>query len=60
MEPGADCQVHFAAGESIWTESSYKYEAEGIAALGMQVGFDCRDQWVDQRARFAVTAFDAV
>ena len=58
--PGADCQVHFAAGESIWTESSYKYEAEGIAALGMQVGFDCRDQWVDQRARFAVTAFDAV
>lgn len=58
--PGADCRVRFAAGESIWTESSYKYETEEIAALAAAAGFARRDQWVDTDARFAVTAFDAV
>ena len=57
--PGADCRVRFAAGESIWTESSYKYETEGIADLAAAAGFDRRDQWVDAAARFAVTTFDA-
>ena len=58
--PGADCRVRFAEGESIWTESSYKYETEGIAALAAGAGFDRRDQWVDADARFVVTAFDAI
>ena len=57
--PGADCRVRFAEGESIWTESSYKYETEGIAELASAAGFARRDQWVDADARFAVTAFDA-
>ena len=57
--PGADCRVRFAEGESIWTESSYKYETEGIAELAAAAGFARRDQWVDADARFAVTAFDA-
>jgi hypothetical protein len=56
---GADWQVHFVAGESTWTESSYKYEVDGISVLGAQVGFDCRTQWVHHRARVVVTAFDA-
>ena len=58
--PGADCRVRFAQGESIWTESSYKYETEEIAALAAWAGFDRRDQWVEAESRFAVTAFDAV
>ena len=57
--PGADCRVRFVEGESIWTESSYKYETEGIAELAAAAGFARRDQWVDPDARFAVTAFDA-
>ena len=57
--PGADCRVRFAQGESIWTESSYKYETEEIAALAAWAGFDRRDQWVEPESRFAVTAFDA-
>ena len=57
--PGADCLVRFAEGESIWTESSYKYETEEIAALAGAAGFARRDQWVDAEARFAVTVFDA-
>ena len=58
--PGADCRVRFVEGESIWTESSYKYETEEIAALAAAAGFDRRDQWVEAESRFAVTAFDAV
>ena len=58
--PGADCRVRFAEGESIWTESSYKYETAGIVALAADAGFDRRDAWVDAEARFVVTAFDAV
>ncbi|MDP6580457.1 MAG: L-histidine N(alpha)-methyltransferase [Vicinamibacterales bacterium] len=58
--PGANCQVLFAEGESIWTESSYKYNEDGIAEMGAAAGFARRDQWVDGEARFAVTAFDAV
>ena len=58
--PGADCRVRFAEGESIWTESSYKYEIEGIAALTAAAGFDRRDRWVDAEACFVVAAFDAI
>ena len=57
--PGADLLVRFTEGESIWTESSYKYETEEIAALANAAGFARRDQWVDAAARFAVTVFDA-
>ena len=57
--PGAAAVVRFAAGESIWTESSYKYETDEIAALGAGAGFTRRDQWVDPVARFVVAAFEA-
>ena len=56
--PGAECSVHFTAGESIWTESSYKYETDGVNALGAAVGLAVRAQWVDERDRFALTAFE--
>jgi|TARA_B100001971_G_C18145979_1_gene513080 dimethylhistidine N-methyltransferase len=57
--PAANCLVRFTAGESIWTESSYKYNEDGIADMGAAAGFARRDQWVDAEARFAVTVFDA-
>ena len=57
--PGSGCEVAFAAGESIWTESSYKYETEEVAA-GTDLGLARHDQWVDEEAGFAVTAFNAV
>lgn len=56
--PGAGCSVHFAEGESIWTESSYKYETAGVIALGAAAGLAAQRQWVDERARFALTAFE--
>ena len=58
--PSADCHVHFTEGESIWTESSYKYETTGMTALGAAVGFGVHGQWVDDDAQFALTSFEAV
>jgi L-histidine N-alpha-methyltransferase len=53
--PRADLEVRFTEGESIWTESSYKYTMGGVAALGRSAGFTVSDQWVDAEAGFAVT-----
>jgi uncharacterized SAM-dependent methyltransferase len=53
----ADLTVPFAAGETIWTESSYKYEADGLIDMGRSAGFSCRGQWIEPRARFALTLF---
>jgi L-histidine Nalpha-methyltransferase len=46
--------------ESIWTESSYKYEREDIRKMVEPAGFVQRDQWADEHARFALTLFEAV
>lgn len=45
------------AGESIWTESSYKYEPEEVVAQGGAAGFRRAGQWIDADARFALTRF---
>jgi L-histidine Nalpha-methyltransferase len=58
----AECDLGFRLekGETIWTESSYKYEPQGIRQLVEPAGFVQRMQWIDERARFALTLFDAV
>jgi len=57
--PRAECTVSFAAGEPIWTESSYKYEPDEIAATGAEAGFRVLEQWIEPDARFALTLFVA-
>jgi L-histidine N-alpha-methyltransferase len=57
--PGADLVARFAAGESIWTESSCKYTPAGIASLGTAAGFELRQQWVDTDAGFALSLFQS-
>ena len=57
--PSADCLVHFTEGESIWTESSYKYEPATVVAMGAAAGFRGRDQWIEPDTRFALTLFEA-
>ena len=42
-------------GESIWTESSYKYTPEQIASALEQAGFRRVEQWIDESAGFALT-----
>ena len=52
-----DLAVPFSAGETIWTESSYKYQPEGLIEMGRGAGFACRGQWIEPAARFALTLF---
>ena len=56
----AGTDVAFAQGERIWTESSYKYEPDGILEMGVEAGFATREQWVDRTAGFALTLFGAI
>jgi dimethylhistidine N-methyltransferase len=47
-------QRHFAAGERIHTENSYKYTAEGFAALLERAGFTLQQSWTDPQGWFMV------
>jgi len=58
--PPASLDVTFEPGETIWTESSYKYEPHGIVDMLALAGFRLVDQWIDGRARFAITLVEAV
>src|SRR5947207_8591115 len=42
-------------GESIWTESSYKYTPDQIARALEQGGFKLVEQWIDEPGGFALT-----
>jgi dimethylhistidine N-methyltransferase len=46
-------EVPFAEGETIHTESSYKFDREQIAALAADTGFEVRKTWTDSEERFA-------
>lgn len=56
--PAAGCCVRFAEGETIWTESSYKYRADGVVDLAARAGFAYGAQWIEPDAAFALTLFD--
>ncbi len=43
----------FLAGETIWTESSMKFTAQGIRDLAVSAGFQCAAQWIDDEWLFA-------
>ncbi len=44
----------FRAGESIHTESSYKYSVAGFQELAREAGFDARHCWVDENNLFSI------
>jgi len=49
---------HFAAGESIWTESSYKYDRARLEALAASAGFAVARLWTDDDERFWVAVLE--
>jgi len=51
-------QVEFERGESIWTESSYKYSPRELEALAGQAGFAVARSWTDPDELFAVLYLD--
>ncbi len=44
----AGCRVAIDAGETIWTESSYKFTADDLPALASSVGFNEVHRWTDE------------
>ncbi|MGB5199460.1 MAG: L-histidine N(alpha)-methyltransferase [Sedimenticolaceae bacterium] len=46
--------VSLASGESIHTESSYKYSVEGFQALARRAGFEPEQVWTDPEPLFSV------
>jgi dimethylhistidine N-methyltransferase len=51
--PGARSRVAFDHGETIWTESSHKFETGQLSRLAEQAGFiDCA-RWIDREWPFA-------
>jgi len=53
--PRAACDFTMDEGETIWTESSYKFDDQSLARLLGDSGFAPQAQWVDRGARFALT-----
>jgi len=57
--PRAHVEEHLRAGETIWTESSYKYVPEQIDDLLESCGFNPTAQWIDRDDGFALTIAEA-
>jgi L-histidine N-alpha-methyltransferase len=49
--------IHFAAGETIHTENSYKYSIEDIRTLGQCAGLTLSRTWFDQQHYFVLGLF---
>jgi len=51
--PGAGLEIPFEAGETIWTESSHKYQPGEAAEMARRAGFRQVAQWIDEEWPFA-------
>ena len=49
--------IRFCEGETIWTESSYKYTPEEMGLLAKRAGYDVERVWTDQDCLFSVQYF---
>jgi len=50
---GLDLEIAFDQGESIHTESSYKYDAAQIETLARATGFEVKRRWLDSNGAFS-------
>ena len=57
--PDAGCDVRFEAGETIWTESSYKYSPESLCGMVEEAGFSLRRRFLDLQAGFTLDLYVA-
>jgi L-histidine N-alpha-methyltransferase len=57
--PKAQMEFEMAAGEQIWTESSYKYQPQAFVHMLNAACFHVNTWWVDEAARFALFLLDA-
>ena len=47
-------------GETIWTESSHKYNPQEVIQMGERTGYRCEGQWIDSEWPFAQSLFLAI
>lgn len=52
-------RVELQRGETIWTESSYKFRTDQVRVMSDHAGFDCEAQWVDREWPFAQSVLRA-
>ncbi|NUR34178.1 MAG: L-histidine N(alpha)-methyltransferase, partial [Gemmatimonadaceae bacterium] len=52
-------RIVFAAGETVWTESSYKYDRDALDTLVSSAGFHVGHLWTDAAKRFWVAYLEA-
>jgi len=53
--PRAGVRIALDRGESIWTESSHKYDIDSLNRMFVRCGFRTHRQWTDEDAGFALT-----
>lgn len=53
--PGAGLAIDFQAGETIWTESSYKYRPGAVGDILARAGFEHGVAWQDEQEGFLLT-----
>ena len=58
--PAAGCVIHFETGETIWTESSHKYEVSDLLDMAGSSGFRAAEMWRDQEWPFAECLWIAI
>src|SRR5580698_7662512 len=56
----AGFRFYLREGETIWTESSHKYNPQEVVQMGERTGYRCDRQWVDTEWPFAQNLFFAV
>ena len=56
----AGFRFYLREGETIWTESSHKYNPDEVIQMGSRTGFRCVQQWIDAEWPFAQNLFFAV
>jgi dimethylhistidine N-methyltransferase len=55
---GIDCTVDFAEGETIHTESSYKFSRDDAQALARETGWKMTQSWTDAGQRYALSLLE--
>ena len=56
----AGYRFYLREGETIWTESSHKYNPQEVVKMGERTGYRCDGQWCDTEWPFAQNLFFAV
>jgi L-histidine Nalpha-methyltransferase len=56
----AGFRIYLRDGETIWTESSHKYDPKDVVRMGEAAGYHCVGQWFDSEWPLAQNLFAAV